>query len=191
MNVWQPTAMTYLFLKPFNLDSMPAALSSRRFCSEARRRESSICLSRAFRFAFFPFVFARRALDRYTTLLIGMNQCKRSTPLSQHYDQREKKCFISSPGFGKHFLFILVHIDRIGSGRLGLWSGVNFTRSKLARILRTFLWSILLGLILVIQNLDGKIVYMMVIIPRASRSAPYTARQYGLQQVQLFAIGSA
>ncbi len=57
----------YLFFNPFNLDSIPAALSSRRFCSDASRRESSICLSRAFRFAFFPFVFARRAL-RYSQI---------------------------------------------------------------------------------------------------------------------------
>ena len=78
--------MTDLFLKPFNLDSMPAAFSSRRFCNEARRRESSICLSRALRFAFFPLVFARRALDRYITLLTGINQSKGANQLSQHYD---------------------------------------------------------------------------------------------------------
>jgi len=37
------------------------ALSSRRFCSDARRRASSSCFSRALRFAFLPFVFASRA----------------------------------------------------------------------------------------------------------------------------------
>ncbi len=38
--------------------SMPAARSSRRFCSAASRRASSSCFSRALRFAFFPCVFA-------------------------------------------------------------------------------------------------------------------------------------
>ena len=41
--------------------SIPAALSSRRFCSAASRRASSSCISRAFRFAFLPRVFASRA----------------------------------------------------------------------------------------------------------------------------------
>ena len=40
---------------------MPAALSSRRFCSAASRRASSSCFSRALRFAFLPRVFASRA----------------------------------------------------------------------------------------------------------------------------------
>ena len=41
--------------------AIPAALNSLRFCKEARRRASSSCFSLAFRFAFFPWVFARRA----------------------------------------------------------------------------------------------------------------------------------
>jgi hypothetical protein len=40
---------------------IPAALSSRFFCKTASRRASSNCRSRAFRFAFFPCVFASRA----------------------------------------------------------------------------------------------------------------------------------
>mmetsp|Transcript_6460 Transcript_6460/g.17869 ORF Transcript_6460/g.17869 Transcript_6460/m.17869 type:complete len:206 (-) Transcript_6460:2389-3006(-) len=40
---------------------MPAARSSRFFWSDASRRASSNCFSRAFRLAFFPFVFANLA----------------------------------------------------------------------------------------------------------------------------------
>jgi len=41
-----------------------ATLSSRLFWREARRRASSNIFSRALRFAFLPFVLARRALER-------------------------------------------------------------------------------------------------------------------------------
>ena len=51
----------YLRLGAPRVVSMPAALSSRRFCRLASRFASPSCFSRALRFAFLPRVLARRA----------------------------------------------------------------------------------------------------------------------------------
>jgi len=94
----------------FNTNSIPAALNSLYFCSNADFLASSIYLSLASRLAFFPLVFANLTLASASI------------------------CFISYQKI-KSFLLTFIHINRIRLSWFNLWRGIDLARFQLPRVI--------------------------------------------------------